>query len=76
MGAITYDMEIPSSIPADKMFKAFVLHANTIIPKVLPHAITSVETLEGDGGPRTIKLTVTPYGKPRGVNWFATKFPN
>ncbi|PSR92547.1 Major allergen Pru ar like [Actinidia chinensis var. chinensis] len=62
MGAITYDMEIPSSIPADKMFKAFVLDADTIVPKVLPHAITSVETLEGDGGPGTIKLTTFGEG--------------
>ncbi|GFZ13951.1 hypothetical protein Acr_24g0001410 [Actinidia rufa] len=50
MGAITYDMEIPSSISADKMFKAFVLDGDTTIPKALPHAITSVQTLEGDGG--------------------------
>ncbi|MGI4421821.1 pathogenesis-related BetVI family protein [Klebsiella pneumoniae] len=60
--AITYDMEIPSSIPADKMFKAFVLEGDSIIPKVLPHAITSVETLEGDGGVGTIKLTTFGEG--------------
>ncbi|GFZ13936.1 hypothetical protein Acr_24g0001260 [Actinidia rufa] len=57
MGVITYDMEIPSTISAAKMFKAFILDGDTIIPKVLPHAITSVETLEGDGGAGTIKLT-------------------
>ena len=62
MAAITYDMEIPSSIPADKMFKAFVLDGDTIIPKVLPHAITSVQTLEGDGGVGTIKLTTFGEG--------------
>ncbi|KAE9455177.1 hypothetical protein C3L33_12942, partial [Rhododendron williamsianum] len=33
MGAITYDMEIPSSIPAPRMFKAFVLDADTLIPR-------------------------------------------
>ncbi|GFZ13941.1 hypothetical protein Acr_24g0001310 [Actinidia rufa] len=60
--AITYDMEILSSIPADKMFKAFVLEGDNIIPKVLPHAITSVETLEGDGGVGTIKLTTFGEG--------------
>ncbi|XP_057476970.1 major allergen Pru ar 1-like [Actinidia eriantha] len=62
MGAITYDMEIPSSISADKMFKAFVLDGDTIIPKALPHAITSVQTLEGDGGVGTIKLTTFGEG--------------
>ncbi|KAL0381101.1 UNVERIFIED_CONTAM: Major allergen Pru ar 1 [Sesamum angustifolium] len=48
MGAITYDIEIPSSIPAAKMFKAVVLDADTLIPKVMPQAIKSVEILEGD----------------------------
>ncbi|KAI8561885.1 hypothetical protein RHMOL_Rhmol04G0376600 [Rhododendron molle] len=48
--AITYDMEIPSSIPAPRMFKAFVLDGDNLIPKVLPQAIKSVEILEGDGG--------------------------
>ncbi|XP_057476968.1 major allergen Pru ar 1-like [Actinidia eriantha] len=62
MGAITYDMEIPSSISADKMFKAFVLDGDTIIPKALPHAITGVQTLKGDGGVGTIKLTTFGEG--------------
>ncbi|PSR92549.1 Major allergen Pru ar like [Actinidia chinensis var. chinensis] len=62
MGAITYDMEIPTSISAEKMFKALALDGNTIIPKALPHAITSVQTLEGDGGVGTIKLTTFGEG--------------
>ncbi|KAL0293245.1 UNVERIFIED_CONTAM: Major allergen Pru ar 1 [Sesamum calycinum] len=56
MGAITYDIEIPSSIPAAKMFKAVVLDADTLIPKVMPQAIKSVEVLEGDGGVGTVKI--------------------
>ncbi|KAK4425403.1 Major allergen Pru ar 1 [Sesamum alatum] len=56
MGAITYDMETPSSIPAAKMFKAVVLDADTLIPKIMPQAIKSVEILEGDGGVGTVKL--------------------
>ncbi|XP_057487184.1 major allergen Pru ar 1-like [Actinidia eriantha] len=62
MGAITYDTEIPSSIPPARMYKAFVLDADTIVSKVLPHAITSVQTLEGDGGPGTIKITTFGEG--------------
>ncbi|KAL0414213.1 UNVERIFIED_CONTAM: Major strawberry allergen Fra a 1-3 [Sesamum radiatum] len=50
MVAITYDTEIPSPIPAAKMFKALVLDADTLIPKIVPQAIKSVEILEGDGG--------------------------
>ncbi|KAI8561744.1 hypothetical protein RHMOL_Rhmol04G0364900 [Rhododendron molle] len=57
MGAITYDMEVTSSIPPAKMFKAFVLDGDTLIPKVLPQAIKSVETLQEDGRAGTIKLT-------------------
>ncbi|XP_057475491.1 major allergen Pru ar 1-like [Actinidia eriantha] len=60
MGVI--DMEILSSISADKMFKALVLDDDTIIPKALPNVITSVQTLEGDGGVGTIKLTTFGEG--------------
>ncbi|XP_058212565.1 major allergen Pru ar 1-like isoform X1 [Rhododendron vialii] len=56
MGVITYDMEVSSSIPPAKMFKAFVLDADTLIPKIIPQAIKSVEILEGDGGAGTVKL--------------------
>ncbi|KAL0319940.1 UNVERIFIED_CONTAM: Major allergen Pru ar 1 [Sesamum radiatum] len=58
MGAITYDIEIPSSIPAAKMFKAVVLDADTLIPKIMPQAIKNVEILEGDGGVGTVKTIV------------------
>ncbi|KAK6228613.1 hypothetical protein SCA6_000953 [Theobroma cacao] len=37
------------------MFKAFVLDADNLIPKVVPQAIKSSELLEGDGGPGSIK---------------------
>ncbi|KAA8548988.1 hypothetical protein F0562_000674 [Nyssa sinensis] len=56
MGVITYDMEVTSSIPAAKMFKAFVLDADNLIPKILPQAIKSVEIIEGNGDAGTIKL--------------------
>uniref|UniRef100_A0A5B6YZ80 Putative major allergen Pru ar 1 n=1 Tax=Davidia involucrata TaxID=16924 RepID=A0A5B6YZ80_DAVIN len=56
MGVISYDMEIACSIPPAKMFKAFVLDADNLIPKILPQAIKSVEVLHGDGGPGTVKL--------------------
>ena len=55
MGAITYEMEVTSSIPPAKMFKAFVLDVDSLIPKVLPQPIKCVEIIEGDGGPGTIK---------------------
>lgn len=65
MGMITYDIEIPSSVPAPKMFKAMVLDADTLIPKIMPQAIKNVEILEGDGGIGTVK--VIHFGKAKGV---------
>ncbi|KAA8527409.1 hypothetical protein F0562_034876 [Nyssa sinensis] len=62
MGVITYDMDIACSIPPAKMFKAFVLDADNLIPKILPQAIKCVEVLHGDGGPGTIKLVTFGEG--------------
>ncbi|KAH6809183.1 hypothetical protein C2S51_026966 [Perilla frutescens var. frutescens] len=56
MVAITYDIEIPSPIPAAKIFKAVVLDADNLIPKIMPQAIKNVEILEGDGGVGTVKV--------------------
>ena len=56
MVAITYDMEVTSSVPAAKMFKAMVLDADTLIPKIMPQAIKNVEIVEGDGGVGTVKI--------------------
>lgn len=56
MGAFTFDMEVATQISPAKMFKAFVLDAEKLIVKVLPQAIKSVATLEGNGGPGTIRL--------------------
>ncbi|KAM7463120.1 hypothetical protein LguiA_031241 [Lonicera macranthoides] len=55
-------MDVPCSIPAAKLFKAFILDADTLIPKVVPQAISSVEILEGDGGVGTVKLVTFGEG--------------
>ena len=55
MGVITYENEITSSIPPAKMFKAFVLDVDKLIPKILPQTIKCVEIIEGDGGAGIIK---------------------
>ncbi|KAA8527412.1 hypothetical protein F0562_034873 [Nyssa sinensis] len=62
MGFISYDMEISCSISPAKMFKAFVLDADNLIPKILPQAIKCVEVLQGHGGPGTIKLVTFGEG--------------
>ncbi|KAK8623908.1 hypothetical protein V6N13_065268 [Hibiscus sabdariffa] len=55
MGVFTHEEEVNTPIPPAKAFKVFVLDYDTLFPKVVPHAIKSVEVLQGDGGAGTIK---------------------
>jgi len=55
MGVITYESEVSSPIPPARLFKAYVLDADNLIPKISPHSIKSTEIIEGNGGPGTIK---------------------
>lgn len=55
MGVFTYEIEFTSVIPPPRLFKAFILDADNLIPKIAPQAIKGTEILQGDGGPGTIK---------------------
>ena len=55
MGSSTFTEELSSPVPAGKLFKALVLDLDNLLPKIMPQALNSVETIEGDGGPGTIK---------------------
>ena len=55
MGVFTYESEDASVIPPARLFKAFVLDSDNLIPKVVPQALKSTEIIEGNGGPGTIK---------------------
>ncbi|KAK0607028.1 hypothetical protein LWI29_008114 [Acer saccharum] len=57
MGSSTFTKEFSSPVPAGKLFKALVdiLDSDNLLPKIMPQAFKSVETIEGDGGPGTIK---------------------
>ncbi|XP_022761244.1 major allergen Pru av 1-like [Durio zibethinus] len=55
MGVFTYEYEVVTSIPLAKMFKACVLDGDKLIPKVVPQAFKSVEYIEGNGEPESIK---------------------
>lgn len=58
MGVFTFEDETTSPVAPAKLFKALVKDADEILPKAVD-AIQSVETVEGNGGPGTIKkLTV------------------
>ncbi|XP_062108687.1 major allergen Pru av 1-like [Humulus lupulus] len=55
MGVFTYETEFTSTIPPARLFKAFVLDGDNLIPKIAPQAIKQVKILEGDGGAGTMK---------------------
>jgi len=61
MGVTAYDTLKTSSIPPAKMFKAFALDFDTLVPKILPQVIKSAEIVEGDGGQGSIKV-ITFWG--------------
>ena len=63
MGVFTYENEFTSTIPPARLFKAFLLDGDSIIPKIAPQAVKHVEILEGDGGPGTIKKVTLGEGK-------------
>ncbi|CAI9098670.1 OLC1v1035355C1 [Oldenlandia corymbosa var. corymbosa] len=62
MVVITYDHEVTSSISPARLFNAFIVNGDELIPKVLPQAVKSVEILQGDGGAGTIKVTTFGEG--------------
>jgi hypothetical protein len=55
MGVITYTDEYTSPIPPARLFKALVIDAHILIPKLLPQAVKSIETIQGDGGVGSIR---------------------
>ncbi|KAI9194426.1 hypothetical protein LWI28_005893 [Acer negundo] len=55
MGSSTFTEELSSLVPAGKLFKALVLDLDNLLPKIMPQAFKSAETIEGYGGPGTIK---------------------
>ncbi|KAK7363527.1 hypothetical protein VNO77_05673 [Canavalia gladiata] len=63
MGVFSFEDEHISSVAPAKLYKALAKDSDTIIPKVV-EAIQSIEIVEGNGGPGTIKkLTVVEGGK-------------
>ncbi|CAL2226856.1 unnamed protein product [Prunus armeniaca] len=66
MGVFTYETEFTSVIPPEKLFKAFILDADNLIPKVAPTAVKGTEILEGDGGVGTIKKVTFGEGSQYG----------
>ncbi|KAB2040185.1 hypothetical protein ES319_D02G064600v1 [Gossypium barbadense] len=62
MGVFTYESEIVTAIPPAKMFKACILDGDTLIPKIVPQVFNSVEYLEGNGEPGSIRKVTFAQG--------------
>ncbi|XP_038906608.1 major allergen Pru ar 1-like [Benincasa hispida] len=61
MGVFTYENEVASVIPLTKFFKAFIIDADNLYPKIVPNQ-PQTEIVEGDGGPGTIKKITFNHG--------------
>lgn len=64
MAVVTFTEDIASPVPATRLFKAMIVDADNLLPKIVPQAIKSVERIEGDGGPGTIKQMNFTEGIP------------
>ncbi|XP_022761312.1 major allergen Pru av 1-like [Durio zibethinus] len=71
MGVFTYKSEVVTSIPPAKMFKACILDGDKLIPKVVPQAFKSVEYIEGNGEPGSIKKVT--FGEGSQFNYVKQK---
>ncbi|XP_022760628.1 major allergen Pru av 1-like [Durio zibethinus] len=71
MGVFTYESEVVTTIPPAKMFKACILDGDKLIPKVVPHAFKSVEYIEGNGEPGSIKKVT--FGEGSQFNYVKQK---
>jgi hypothetical protein len=54
MGVFSFDEETTSIVAPARLYKALVTDADIITPKVID-VIKSIEIVEGNGGPGTIK---------------------
>ncbi|KAM1195117.1 hypothetical protein ACFX13_022165 [Malus domestica] len=66
MGVFTYETEFISVIHPPRLFKAFILDADNLIPKLAPQAVKGIEILEGNGGVGTIKKVTFGEGSQLG----------
>nr|XP_033516490.1 pathogenesis-related protein STH-2-like isoform X1 [Nicotiana tomentosiformis]XP_033516491.1 pathogenesis-related protein STH-2-like isoform X1 [Nicotiana tomentosiformis] len=63
MGVTTYTHEASTTVAPTRLFKALVLDADNLIPKLMPQVVKNIETVEGDGGVGSIKKMNFVEGK-------------
>ncbi|KAK7329502.1 hypothetical protein VNO77_23672 [Canavalia gladiata] len=62
MGVVTTEIEHVSVVSPSKLFKAMVEDSDNVFPKAFTNYIKSVELIEGDGGPGSIKKVTLAEG--------------
>ncbi|KAL2506816.1 Bet v 1 domain-containing protein [Abeliophyllum distichum] len=55
MGVTRINQDFGSPVAPSRLFKALILDSNTLLPKLLPQSIKSVDILQGDGGAGSIE---------------------
>ncbi|KAB2092810.1 hypothetical protein ERO13_A02G052300v2 [Gossypium hirsutum] len=71
MGVFTYESEVITAIPPAKMFKACIVDGDTLIPKIVPQAFKTIEYIEGNGEPGSIKKVT--FGEGSQFNYMKEK---
>ncbi|KAK7303738.1 hypothetical protein RJT34_14651 [Clitoria ternatea] len=62
MADLTFTEEFTSTVQAGRLFKALILDAPNLIPKLLPQAIKNIQLVEGNGGPGSIQQITIAEG--------------
>ncbi|KAL3582993.1 hypothetical protein D5086_017325 [Populus alba] len=73
MGVITLENEFLVAVSPAKLFKAYCLDTDALMPKILPEYIKSSEIIEGNGGPGTVRKITFVEGKWKGLNYVKQK---
>ncbi|KAI3917807.1 hypothetical protein MKW92_008433 [Papaver armeniacum] len=64
MACITFEETLHYPVAAHRMFHAMFLDAHNLMPKIMPHAVKSVDFVSGDGGSGSIQQVNFCQGSP------------
>ncbi|KDP35161.1 hypothetical protein JCGZ_10695 [Jatropha curcas] len=67
MGVSVVERKLSTPIPAAKLFKAIVTDGQAVLPTTVPNVFQNIETVQGSGGPGTVKKIT--YAQGSGLNY-------
>ena len=62
MAPVSSTQEFVTPVAPARMFKALIVDAHNLLPKLMPQTISSIEYVQGSGGPGSIQQTNLPEG--------------